>query len=97
MEIPKRGTPEYGWWAAGAEAEAQSRLEGRSKAGRDVTSFVDALAEHHHEMDYADIAVYVFGVFGLTERRFRTLWARTRLALWVLRKGKGRTPIRRAR
>lgn len=93
MGEPKYGTPEYKLWAEGAEAEAKARMEGRSKAGRDVTSFVDGIAEHHHEMDYAEIAVWVFGVFGLTDSRAQTVRSRLRLALWVLRKGKGRTPL----
>lgn len=90
MSIPQRGTPEYRWWSEGAEAEAKARREGRSKAGRDVTSFVDRLAEHHHEMDYADIAFRVFAIFGLADLQFDSLRARARLALWVLRNGKGR-------
>lgn len=90
MDAPKYGTADYRLWAAGAEAEAKARNEGRSKAGRDVTSFVDALAEHHHEMDYADIAFHVFAVFGLADLSFDSWRARARLALWVLRNGKGR-------
>jgi hypothetical protein len=94
VEAPRYGTPEYRLWAAGAEAEAKARREGRSKAGRDVESFVDALAEHHHEMDHADIACWTFSVFGLTHERCKPLRMRIQMALWVLRGGKGRAPLR---
>ncbi len=87
MEAPKYGTADYRLWAAGAEAEARARREGRSKAGRDVTSFVDALAEHHHEKDYAEIAEWTFRVFALADT---SLGQRIRYALWILRDGKGR-------
>lgn len=89
MDAPKHGTLEHHWWVAGAEAEAKARKEGRSKAGRDITSFVDGIAGHHHQMDYADIAFHVFAVFGLADLQFDSLRARARLALWVLRNGKG--------
>jgi hypothetical protein len=89
-DIPKRGTPERHWWTAGAEAEAKARREGRSKAGLDVLGYVDALAENRSEMDHADIAFNVFAVFGLSDLSFDSWRARARLALWVLRNGKGR-------
>lgn len=90
MDVPKRGTPERQWWTAGAEAEAKARRDGRTKAGRHILDYVDALAEHHHEMDHADIAFNVFAVFGLADLSFRTWRDRARLAVWVLRDGKGR-------
>ncbi|MGW5737003.1 MULTISPECIES: hypothetical protein [Streptomyces] len=86
MRIPQRGTLEYQWWSAGAHAEAEARREGRTKAGLNVRSFVDGLAEHH-PYDERDIAYYVFSVFGLAGQPLR---ARIRLALWTLRGGKGR-------
>ncbi|MGW1039341.1 hypothetical protein [Streptomyces sp. NPDC002547] len=95
--IPQRGTREYTWWSAGAQAEAQARREGRSKAGLEVRGYVDAIAEHRHEMDHADIAFNVFAVFGLAGQSFRPLRARARLALWVLRDGQGRARHRPAR
>ncbi|WP_435215890.1 hypothetical protein [Streptomyces sp. bgisy034] len=85
--LPKRGTREYEWWSAGAHAEADARREGRSKAGLGVLSFVDALAEHHHEMDDAEIAATTFSIYALAGQPLR---ARMRYALWVLRDGKGR-------
>lgn len=90
MDAPKYGTPEYRLWAAGAVAEAKARREGRSKAGLNVLDYVDALAEHRSEMDHADIAFNVFAVFGLADLSFRSFRDRARLALWVLRDGKGR-------
>ncbi|QFR00730.1 hypothetical protein F9278_36250 [Streptomyces phaeolivaceus] len=90
MEAPKYGTAEYRLWAAGAEAEAKARREGRSKAGLEVLGYVDALAEHRSEMDHTDIAFRVFAVFGLAGLAFDSWRARARLALWVLRNGKGR-------
>jgi hypothetical protein len=93
MTIPERGTREYEWWSAGAHAEAAARREGRTKAGLDVLSFVDGLAEHWHECDERDIARIVFRVFGFGGQPLR---ARARLALWVLRNGRGQ-PIRSPR
>lgn len=90
-EAPKRGTPEYEWWMAGATAEAALRREGRSKAGLDVMSLADALAEHHHEMDHTTIATTIFRIYGLAGQ---PLSARLRLALWIVRGGRGR-PRRR--
>ncbi|SFF11299.1 hypothetical protein SAMN05216251_108209 [Actinacidiphila alni] len=66
-ELPARGTPEYRWWMAGAEAEAAARKEGRSKAGLAVRDLVDGLAEHQPDMTEADIAALVAYVFGATE------------------------------
>lgn len=86
-EAPKRGTPEYTWWSAGAHAEVDARRDGRSKAGLQVRSLVDAIAEHRHEMDEAQIATDVFSIYTLAGQPFRT---RLRLALWVLRNGEKR-------
>lgn len=86
---PRRGSAEERWWLAGAKAEARLREEGRSDAGRQVADFVDAIAraEHHHRDSEADIARFTFNVFALAGTSFRQ---RLRLALWVLRDGKGR-------
>ncbi|WP_416983539.1 hypothetical protein [Streptomyces sp. T028] len=87
MSIPKRGTREYDWWTAGAIAEAEARREGRSKAGLDVLSYVDAVAEHRPDRDHVDIALDVFSIFGLAGQSLRS---RLRFAVWVLRDGRGR-------
>lgn len=54
--IPARGTREYEWWLAGAEAEAAARKEGRSMAGLAVRDLVDAFAENFPDMTEVDIA-----------------------------------------
>jgi hypothetical protein len=62
--VPARGTREYQWWMAGAEAEAAARKEGRSTAGLEVRDAVDALAEHYPQMSQADIAAWLSHVYG---------------------------------
>lgn len=77
-KIPAKGTEAYGWWRAGAQAEAQARREGRSKAGLEVRSFVDAVAESHREQSTADIATLTYSIYVLAgmplRQRARRAW-----------------------
>jgi hypothetical protein len=41
---PERGTQEYKWWHAGAEAEALAIREGMTKSGADIYELVHHLA-----------------------------------------------------
>lgn len=79
---PKRGTPEYEWWAQGALAEVQARKDGRSKAGLAVRSFVDALAKRDHDLTEADIAEHVYQVYALAGR---SRWQQVKLLLRLFR------------
>ncbi|MDT0477388.1 hypothetical protein RM863_35230 [Streptomyces sp. DSM 41014] len=81
MSAPERGTREYEWWSAGAHAEAAARKEGRSAAGLNVLSLVDAFAEHHHGMSETEIAGAVLRIYGVP----LPLRERLRLAARILR------------
>lgn len=81
MAVPTAGTPEYTWWLAGANDEAHARRDGRSADGLQVLDLVDGLAEHHHEMDSAEIAATTAWII-LTGQPLRT---RLKLALRLLK------------
>jgi hypothetical protein len=85
-DIPAYGTRDYRLWEAGALAEVHARKEGRSAAGLEVLSYVDALARTRpgrDDLSESEIATRVFYVYtaGLP------FWRRVRLAWRAVSRG----------
>lgn len=62
--VPPRDTEAYRWWERGAEAEAQARRDGRSKATLDLLDVVDGLGQHHRDWSAARLAMASYVIYA---------------------------------
>lgn len=79
--VPKRGTPEYEWWAKGAEDEAHARWEDVHPDDREAIELLQAMAEARHvngrvhtrvELLRDALSIYMAGMSR--SARLRVVW-----------------------
>lgn len=79
-KLPDHQSQEYLWWSAGAKAEAETRKEGLSQAGAEVSETADALAKLHPLLSRAELASRIALVFTAGNRKAR--WRLIRRLIW---------------
>lgn len=74
-EIPKRGTEEYRWWIAGAQAEHVGHYEGMTKETRELFECVEVMAQQGDSRDeIVEFTVAVFTCEWPLRKRLRLAW-----------------------